>query len=283
MATTNQFAQTLKALHKPGSPLILSNVWDVPSLNAIVSLNTESSKPVKALATASAAIAFTLGIKDEELTMAQNLEAISKIAPLARQAGLPLSADLQDGYGDLITAVVTVAVEYGVVGANIEDAIPPADYDKGISGSLYKLEDQVTRLKRALDAAKEAGAPDFVINARCDVFRVTPSPDLTYEIKLAEAIKRGKAYLEAGATTVFYWGGHGHGLTSETVKTLVKELDGKVAVVMSRAPGSLTTADLAKLGVARISAGPRLYHAAIDAVKIVAARMFLGGGLAQIP
>lgn len=280
MASTNQLAQTLKALHKPGSPLVLSNVWDVASLNAIVSLNSESSKPVKALATASFAIAATLGIKDEELSMEQNLELISRIAPLAEQAGLPLSVDIQDGYGDLITAVVTAVVEYGAAGANIEDSIPSAGFDKGISGSLYTLEDQVERLKRALVAAEKAGAPDFVLNARCDTFRLLPTPGLTYEIRLADAIKRGKAFLEAGATTVFYWGGAGQGLTSETVKTLVKELDGKVAVVMSGAPGSLTTAELAEIGVARISVGPGLYHAAMNAVKTVASRMFSGGGLA---
>ncbi|PNP44276.1 hypothetical protein TGAMA5MH_03882 [Trichoderma gamsii] len=280
MASTNQLAQTLMALHKPGSPLVLSNVWDVASLNAIVSLNSESSKPVKALATASFAIAATLGIKDEELSMEQNLELISKIAPLAEQAGLPLSVDIQDGYGDLITAVVTAVVEYGAAGANIEDSIPSAGFDKGISGSLYTLEDQVERLKRAIDAAKKAGAPDFVLNARCDAFRLLPTPGLTYEIRLEEAIKRGKAFLAAGATTVFYWGGAGQGLTSETVKTLVKELDGKVAVVMSGAPGSLTTAELAEIGVARISVGPGLYHAAMNAVKTVASRMFSGGGLA---
>ncbi|KAL7896702.1 phosphoenolpyruvate phosphomutase domain-containing protein [Trichoderma sp. SZMC 28014] len=280
MASTNQLAQTLKTLHNPGSPLVLSNVWDAASLNAIVSLNSESSKPVKALATASFAIAATLGIKDEELSMIQNLELISKVAPLAGQAGLPLSVDIQDGYGDLITAVVTAVVEYGAAGANIEDSIPSAGFDKGISGSLYTLEDQVERLKQALDAAQKAGVPDFVLNARCDVFRLLPTSGLTYEIRLAEAIKRGKAFLEAGATTVFYWGGAGQGLASETVKTLVKELDGKVAVVMSGAPGSLTTAELAEIGVSRISVGPGLYHAAMNAVKTVASRMFSGGGLA---
>ncbi|KAM0264312.1 hypothetical protein ACHAQJ_000802 [Trichoderma viride] len=280
MASTNQLARTLKALHKPMSPLILSNIWDASSINAIVSLNSETSKPVKALATASWALAATLGIQDEELSMEQNLEAISKIGPLAKQAGLPLSVDLQDGYGDLITGVVTAAVEYGAAGANIEDSIPSAGFDKGISGSLYKLDDQVARLKRAFDAANKAGAPDFVINARSDVFRLAPSPGLTHEIRLAEAVKRGKAFLKAGATTVFYWGGPGQGLTSETVTTLVKELDGKVAVIMSGAPGSLTTADLAKLGVARISVGPALYIAAYDAVKTAASRMLSGGGLA---
>ncbi|PTB69342.1 Phosphoenolpyruvate/pyruvate domain-containing protein [Trichoderma citrinoviride] len=279
MATVNQSAQTLKALHKPGTPLVLSNIWDVSSLNAIVSLNSESSKPVKALATASWAIAASLGIKDEELTMFQNLEAISHIAPLAEKAGLPLSVDLQDGYGDYITAAVTAAVEYGAAGANIEDSIPATDFGKGLSGSLYKLDDQVARLKRALEAAKNAGAPDFVLNARCDVFRLE-DPDLSHETRLAEAIKRGKAYLEAGATTIFVWGGPGRGLSSETVKTLIKELDGKVAVVLSRAPGALTTSELASFGVSRISVGPSLYIAALEAIKSKALSMYSGGGLA---
>ncbi|KAL6879233.1 Phosphoenolpyruvate/pyruvate domain-containing protein [Trichoderma novae-zelandiae] len=279
MAIVNQVAKALKALHRPGNPLVLSNIWDISSLNAIVSLNSASSKPVKALATASWAIAATLGIQDEELTMFQNLEAISHIAPLAEKAGLPLSVDLQDGYGDYITAAVTAAVEYGAVGANIEDSIPSAGFGKGISGSLYKLEDQVARLERALDAAKKAGAPDFVLNARCDVFRLQDS-ELSYESRLAEALKRGKAYLEVGATTVFLWGGPGQGLSSEAVKTLVKELDGKVAVVLSRAPGSLTTSELAGLGVARISVGPSLYIAALEAIKSKASQMYSGGGLA---
>ncbi|UKZ72616.1 hypothetical protein TrVFT333_000249 [Trichoderma virens FT-333] len=238
MASINQSAQALKALHKPGSPLVLSNIWDASSLNAIVSLNSEGPKP----------------------------------------AGLPLSVDLQDGYGDLITAVVTAAVEYGAAGANLEDSIPSAGFGKGISGSLYKLDDQVARLKRAVDAAKETGAPDFVINARCDIFRLEAS-DLSLETRLAEAIKRGKAYLEAGATTIFFFGGP-NGLTSETVKTLVKELDGKVAVMLSGKPGSLTTTELASLGVARISVGPSLYIAALNAIKAKALQMFSGGGLA---
>lgn len=278
MASVNQSAQTLKALHKPGSPLVLSNIWDLSSLNAIVSLNSGASKPVKALATASWAIAASLGIRDEELTMVQNLEAISRIAPLAEQAGLPLSVDLQDGYGDLITAVVTAAVEYGAAGANLEDGIPSAGFGKGISGSLYKLEDQVARLKRAFDAAKDAGAPDFVINARSDIFRLE-SPDLSLEARVAEAVKRGKAYIAAGATTVFFFGGP-NGLSSDTVKTLVKELDGKVAVMLSGQPGSLTTAELAEIGVSRISVGPNLYIAAMNAVKAKALEMFSGGGLA---
>ncbi|KAJ3511749.1 hypothetical protein NM208_g15397 [Fusarium decemcellulare] len=150
----NTFAQTLKALHKPSSPIVFANVWDVSSFNTVVSLNDDASKPVKALATASWAIAASLGIKDEELTLEQNFEAVAKIASLAKAAGLPLSADLQDGYGPQIASTVKRAVEIGVVGANIEDTIPE-------TGAFYPVDEQVQRLKTALQAASDAGCPDF--------------------------------------------------------------------------------------------------------------------------
>lgn len=271
----NESAKTLKALHTPSTPIIFPNVWDLASFNAVTSLNTSTSKPVKAIATASWAIAATLGVKDEDLTLEQNLDAISKIAPLAHFAGLPLSADLQDGYGDQIADVVTTAVRIGVVGANIEDSIPSAGFNKGIDGSLYAVDDQIQRLKTALSAASEAGCPDFVLNARCDIFRLENEMD--EEEKMQEAVRRGKAYLDIGATTVFYWGGSGRGISTAQVERLVKELDGRVAVKLSDAADALTTAELAKIGVARISVGPSLFLVAQSAIK-KAALSILGGG-----
>ena len=98
---SNTFAKTLRALHVPSKPLIILNIWDVASLNAVASLNNNSGgdKPVKAVATASWAVAASLGIKDEELSYEQNLAAIQTIGPACRKLGLPLSVDLQDGYG----------------------------------------------------------------------------------------------------------------------------------------------------------------------------------------
>ncbi|CAM1508043.1 Fc.00g048910.m01.CDS01 [Cosmosporella sp. VM-42] len=276
---SNETAKTLKALHKPSSPIIFPNVWDHNSFNVVTSLNTADSKPVKGLATASWAIAQAIGVNDEDLTLEQNFDAISKVAPLAQAAGLPLSADLMDGCGDQITSAVSRAVKLGVVGANIEDSIPSAGFGKGIDGSLYSLDTQVQRLKDALAAAKEAGCPDFVLNARCDIFRL--DGDLDDETRMEEAIKRGKAYLELGATTIFYWGGSGpgRGLRTAQVERLVKELDGKVAVKLGGSPDSLTTAELAKIGVARISVGPSLFIIANMAMKKAAASILAGGSL----
>ncbi|KAK1718297.1 uncharacterized protein CLUP02_07585 [Colletotrichum lupini] len=277
---SNQLAQELKRLHVPASPVIFANVWDLASLNAIISLNTTDSKPVKAIATASWAIAATVGVKDEDLELEQNMAAIGQLAPAAKAAGLPLSVDLQDGYGDLIDEVVTEVVTLGASGANIEDSIPSAGFEKGIEGSLYGVDTQVARLKSALEAAREAGCPDFVLNARCDVFRLEPYCATDDESVLVEAVKRGRAYLEAGATTVFFWGGSGRGLRTSEVRVLVKELEGRVAVKLGDRADSLSTKELGEIGVARISVEPSLYLVAMNAVKESARRILDGGKLA---
>ncbi|KAM0381287.1 hypothetical protein ACHAO7_002842 [Fusarium culmorum] len=268
---SNNLAKQLKALHKPSTPIIFPNVWDVASFNTVKSLNTATSKPVRALATASWAVAAIYGIQDEELTLEQNLEAIAKIGPLAKEAGIPLSADLQDGYGSQIVSVIKRAVEAGVVGANIEDVRPE-------DNSFYSIEEQVSRLKTVLQTAAEAGCADFVLNARCDMFHIDLGLSEAEVIK--EAVARGKAYLEAGATTVFYWGGSGRGLRTSWVETLVKELDGRVAVKLAhKTEDALSTKDLAKIGVARISVGPSLFLLAQEATKRAAERILAGGNL----
>ena len=255
---------TFKDLHQPSNPVILANTWDAPSLRAVLSLNTPASSPVKAVATASWAIADSLGIKDEELTLEQNLSRLAELAPIARDAGIPISADLQDGYGDRIVEAVVNAYGIGAAGANIEDAKP--------DGTLYPLDEQVRRLKEAL-----AKVPaDFTLNARCDVFHQDPPPADGDEAAMAEAVRRGKAYLEAGATTVFYWGG-ARGLRTSEVERLVRELEGRVAVKLRAVEGEMSAKELGELGVARISVGPELYRLAMRAVRDGAERL-LGGG-----
>ncbi|CAG9985021.1 unnamed protein product [Clonostachys byssicola] len=269
---SNNAAKTLKELHVPSQPLIIPNVWDISSLNALISLNSEESRPVKAVATASYAIAATLGIPDEQLTYDQNLEAIARLAPVAAKAGLPLSTDLQDGYGSRIAEAVTAAIKAGAVGANIEDTHPE-------TGAFYGIEEQVGRLKVALKAAADAGCPDFVLNARCDAFYPPSSAYLPQDSLMDEAVARGKAYLEAGATTVFFWGGSGRGLRDAEVSTLVQKLGGRVAVKASMKPDALSTAELAEKGVARISVGPSLHAIAMQAVKKAASELLAGGKL----
>ncbi|TCD67626.1 hypothetical protein EIP91_012191 [Steccherinum ochraceum] len=205
MTSSKTSGAYFKSLHIPGNPIILANIWDVPSLDAVVSLNFPSSQgPVRALATASYAIAESLGKRDDNITR------VVELGPHAKQAGLPFSVDLQDAYGDQLEESVRAIVEAGAVGANVEDAIPAAEWT-----SLIQIDVQVERLKRVLAVAKEAGEPDFVLNARSDIFWMK-EPNLKGDL-LEEAIKRGKAYLGAGATTALFWG---PALTVDTVKAL---------------------------------------------------------------
>jgi 2-methylisocitrate lyase-like PEP mutase family enzyme len=122
-----------------------------------------------------------------------------------------------------------------------------------------------------LRIAADKGVPDFVINARTDLFMLDPLPEgWTHDDVLKEAIRRGKAFLEAGATSVFVWGG---GLTLEDVRVLVKELQGKVAVLLSGAGGSVSVAQWSDVGVCRISVGPTLWRESMNAVKKAAEKI----------
>jgi 2-methylisocitrate lyase-like PEP mutase family enzyme len=269
-------AQQLKACHlRHGDPLVLANVYDIPSLNALLSVNEISTPRVKAIASASAAFAETFGIPDEDLSFEQNFAAIAPIATRARSAGLPLTADLQDGYGDRIVECIQTAIQLGAVGANIEDSFPHKGFSQGVEGSLRNIDDATGRIKLALSTATDMGVPNFVINARTDVMRLSPAPDDALE----ETIRRGKSYLEAGATTVFVWGGSKRGLRTEEVERLIDEFNGQLAVKLSDEPDGLTVDELAKMGVARISVGPSLYLAAMDAFKSTARRILEGGRL----
>ena len=127
-----------------------------------------------------------------------------------------------------------------------------------------------------MSAASEAGCPEFVLNARCDVFCLD-DPNFDDESRMKEAIARGKAFLELGATTVFYWGGPRGGLSKAQLQTLVKELDGRVSVLLRAYAGNPTVSELADIGVARISIGPTLYGVAMGAVQ-KAASSILGEG-----
>ncbi|KAF5379187.1 hypothetical protein D9615_005988 [Tricholomella constricta] len=273
----NSYATKLQELHTPGTPVVFANVYDPASTAAVLSLNTGSSTPVKAIATASYAIAESYGVPDEKLTLSLNLDAIARIAPLVRAAGLPLSADLQDGYGTQLVETIQKAVALGVVGANIEDSYPEKGHARGME-CLRSVEEQVERIKLAKQTAEDAGVKDFVINARTDILKLDPRPSgWSQEMVVDEAVRRGKAYLEAGATCVFVWGGSPKGVTRAEVERLVRELNGKVAVKLAGDEKGLSVKETAEIGVCRISVGPSLWFEAMNAVKRSAARI-LGGG-----
>ncbi|KAI0190410.1 phosphoenolpyruvate phosphomutase-domain-containing protein [Xylaria flabelliformis] len=263
------------ALHEPGNPLVIPNIWDLSSLKTVLSLNSSSSssQPVKAIATASYAIAETLGLADAELSFGANLIRINQLAPRVRAAGLPLTVDIQDAYGDRLDEVVAAVVKAGAVGANVEDMKE--------DGTLWSCEEYVERIQRVIRVAAENGCEGFVVNARCDVLSPASKRQGTEgeeEGLLDETVRRGKRYLDAGATTVFVWGGP-RGLRDAEVRTLAREFGGRLAVKLAVGENALSVKELADIGVARISVGPSLYQAAVKTVREAAERIVGGGRL----
>ncbi|KAK5076698.1 hypothetical protein LTS08_005869 [Lithohypha guttulata] len=235
----NSLAVKLKELHVSGNPLLLANVWDASSAQAIA-----SHTATMAVATASYAIASTQGIEDNDMTAKQNLTGVRNVVAGLRKAGkadsIPLSADLQDGY-DGPGETIKQAIALGVVGCNLEDV-------DNTNHTLRSIDDASNRISTVLRAAEDAGVPDFVVNARTDV--------LGYGGNIKDVIERGKAYLERGATTVFVWGVGKWDIKEEEVEEMVAAFHGNLAVQ----PGSIGIKRLTELGVSRISVGPALWR-----------------------
>lgn len=253
--TQNDLANRLRALCQPGNPLILTNVYDAATANIAAAHSS-----TKALATASYAVAMINGKADAELDRDSNLAAIRSISAVATKHNLPLTADMQDGYTDVADSI-TRCIAAGAVGCNLEDVDTKPD-------TLRTPDEHISRIKTALSAASKAGVPDFVINARTDV--------LAFGGSIEDAIARAKAYLDAGAVTVYIWGGpKGRGVSREEVKRLSEALGGMINVKMNLRPGFLNVGDLKALGVARVSVGPEMYLKAMqgfrEALEVVAA------------
>ncbi|KAL2865637.1 isocitrate lyase/PEP mutase family protein [Aspergillus lucknowensis] len=254
MATTlNTVAQTFKALHKPGNPVILANVYDGISARTVASLPSS-----QAIATASHAVAASVGLDDDDLTLGENLRATRIIASAIVPFNKPLTVDLQDGYDSDLEHAVKELISIGVVGINLEDF-------SRTTNSFYTQSEAADRVRRVLAVANAQGVPDFVVNARSD--------KLVHGGTLDEVIARGQAYLAAGATTVFVWGGSGRGgVARDEVVKLVEAFEGRLSVILKLA-GGLTARELADIGVARISVGPALQRAAIERLKETAEKV----------
>jgi 2-methylisocitrate lyase-like PEP mutase family enzyme len=251
MSAANQVAVTLKALHQRShKPLVFANVFDILSARAVAALPA-----AEALATASYGVAMAAGTTDDDLVLETNLAAVKGIAAVAKEFNKPLSVDIQDAYGPQLEEAIGKLLDLGVSGVNLEDC------DK--SGKLYDIDTAASRVRRVLDVARKRNVPDFVVNARCDV--------LIYGGALDEVLSRGKKYLDAGATTVFVWG-RGRGVSTTEVEQLVKAFDGRLNVLLKQ--GGLTVKELAEIGVARISVGPRLQSAGLAAYKREAETIF---------
>ncbi|KAI1193570.1 Phosphoenolpyruvate/pyruvate domain-containing protein [Nemania serpens] len=255
MATRNATSKLFKSLHlRPNKPLVVANVWDVLSARAVAELPTS-----EALATTSFSVAHAAGLSDEELTLDLNLAAIRGVAGVAAEFKKPLTVDIQDAYGPDLEKAINALIDLGVAGVNIEDC-------ELATGNLYDVDEASSRVERVLEVARHRGVPDFVVNARCDA--------LVKGWAVEDAVVRGKRYLAAGATTVFVWGGK-RGVAREEVVRMAREFEGRLAVLATMTPEGLTVEQLAEIGVARISIGPRLMFATLNTLR-QEARKLLG-------
>jgi 2-methylisocitrate lyase-like PEP mutase family enzyme len=232
--TGTEKAAVLRALHVPGHPLVAPNAWDVASARLI----EEAGFP--AVATSSAAIAAVLGWDDGEAAPVKDMLAAA--GRIARSVSAPVTVDFERGYGLKPAELVERFAETGAAGLNLEDSGPA-------TGTMVDIAEQSDFLAAVRAAAESAGV-DLVINARTDSFlRRAGTP----EEQLAASIDRGSRYLGAGADCVYPLGV----AEPAMIRTLVKAIPGPVNV--ARGPQAKTTlAELASLGVARVTFGPSL-------------------------
>ncbi|MFF4833481.1 isocitrate lyase/phosphoenolpyruvate mutase family protein [Streptomyces sp. NPDC001315] len=251
-STLRDRALAFRALHVPGRPLVLPNAWDTASARIV------EDAGAAAVATTSAGLAWALGAADGDRL--ERDRAVAAVAAVASAVRVPVSADIESGYAqdpEGVAETVRAVLAAGAVGVNIEDAL----YDG--AEPLRPVAEQAERIAAARTTADAEGVPLFV-NARIDTFlRGAGGVDLTLE--------RAAAFLAAGADGIFVPGA----VDPETVKLLADGVEGPLNVLVG--PGALPVAELAGLGVARVSAGSSIAQAA-HAVVRRAARELLGTG-----
>src|SRR4051812_12193678 len=249
--STSARASRLLQLHQGPDLLRVVNVWDVVSARVVAGIEGTT-----ALATASHSIAASHGYEDgENIPVAEMIDAVGRIAAAT---DLPVTADLEGGYGDA-AETVRRAIGVGIVGANIEDRMRP-------------LSEAVGQVEAVMKAAAAEGVPDFVLNARTDAFAMGAGRDRADV--LADAVERGRAFLDAGAPVVFVPGA----LDEEQIGTLVDAL-GPQRLSVIGIPGSPPLARLEELGVTRVSYGPLPQRVALTALAMLVEEVRAGGGV----
>jgi len=239
-------AEQFRTLHVPGKPLVLFNIWDAGGARAVAAAG------VKAIATGSWSVANANGFADGE-RLPRTL-AIDNLRRIVGVTDLPVTVDLESGYGDAPSVVgqtVRLAIDAGAVGCNLEDSFPA-------NGTLRETIEQGDRIRRARQIA-DAAHIRFFINARTDVFFQRP-PEQHDETMLIEAIERARAYATAGADGLF-----APGLVDIT---LIARLAAASSLPLNIMVGDATPPlrALAAQGVARVSHGPGPYLLAMRAL-----------------
>jgi 2-methylisocitrate lyase-like PEP mutase family enzyme len=249
MPTQADKGQTFRALHQRDGAFIIPNPWDAGTARLLAHLGFE------ALATTSAGFAFSAGRRDGTMGLTK---VMAHASDLVSATDLPVSADLENGFGDApatVAATIRLAAAAGLVGGSIEDATGrPADpiYDRDLAAE---------RISAAADAARSLPFP-FTLTARAENY-LWGRPDL------ADTIRRLQAYQEAGADVLY-----APGLVSrEDIAAVVSSVDRPVNALMGSRGVRLSLRELGEIGVKRVSVGSALARAALGAFLRAASEM----------
>lgn len=249
MRTQAEKAAALRALHAREGAFIIPNPWDPGTARLLARLGFE------ALATTSAGFAFSIGHRDNTVGRERMIDHVGAIAAAV---DLPVSADLENGYGDRpedVARSFREAAARGVVAASVEDSTGRE------AEPLYERALAVERVRGAVAAARAMAFP-FVVTARAENF-------LVGRADLKDTIERLQAYQEAGADVLYAPGVP----SKDDIATLVRAVDRPVNVLMSGGEPRLTLAELAELGVKRVSVGGALTRVALGAFLSAAREM----------
>ncbi|MGY1455269.1 isocitrate lyase/PEP mutase family protein [Streptomyces sp. SS8] len=245
-----------RALHHRGAPLVLPNVWDAVSARAFAGAG------FPALATSSSAVAATLGYADGENTPPG--EMFAAVARIVRAVDVPVTADIERGYGLAPREIAERLLEAGAVGCNLEDSEPAARGSADQGPADQGLADPGRQAER-LAAVCAAADGRLLVNARIDTYlRGTGDP-------LAAAVERGRLYAAAGAECVYPIAA-----PPDHLPVLVAEIGAPVNALCR--PGTPSPAELGALGASRVTFGGSLHARASAAVAELAAGLYGGQG-----
>lgn len=262
MPTDDQRAKAdrLRALHERGT-FVVPNAWDAGSAVVIAATGAP------AIATTSAGVSWALGRPDGHgLTMTEMAAAVERIAAVV---DVPVSADIEGGYGDgpdAVASTVEAVVAAGAVGVNIEDSIRPG-------GPPHEIAAQADRLRAARAAAERAGLPGLVINARTDVYLFGIGPE---DGRFNEVVARSAAFAQAGADSLFVPGL----LDLDTLRALAERVTLPINAMVG--PGAPDVTSLGAAGVRRVSLGAGIALAAYSLAKRSAAEALTKGTYAEL-
>ncbi len=249
VANLTDLARQFLSLHE-GPTLVLPNAWDAGSAAVIESAGAQ------AIATTSGGVAWALGRSDGEAL--QRYEAMEALARIVRAVSVPVTADVEAGYGD-VAATLAGVIGAGAVGVNLEDS-------RG--GQVISAKEQAVQYALARQTADEAGLPEFVINARTDIYlRAYGEPAGRYQ----EVLTRSEVYAEAGATVLFV-----PGLLDLAVLEALSKASPLPIAVMAQ-PGGPTIAQFSDAGVRRVSIGTGLAQLAYTSALRAAQEMLTEG------